>query len=80
MDFTFPIKPTRRITPSEEGSTLATSPFCRGWELGWKIAEASAHGHGDSETLRPIVADLMLRFSLFQPEVDRVIVGMRKIE
>ena len=60
--------------------TLATSPFLRGWELDRMIAAASARGYGDTETLRPIVADLMLRFSLFQRDVDRVIIGMRKVE
>jgi aryl-alcohol dehydrogenase-like predicted oxidoreductase len=60
--------------------TLATSPFRRGWEIDWMIAAASARGCGDAETLRPIVADLMLRFSLFQRDVDRVIIGMRKVE
>ena len=60
--------------------TLATSPFCRGWELDRKIAEASARGYGKAETLRPVLADLMLRFSLFHRDVDRVIIGMRKFE
>jgi aryl-alcohol dehydrogenase-like predicted oxidoreductase len=60
--------------------TLATSPFGRGWVLDRMIAAASARGYGDAETLRPIMADLLLRFSLFQPDVDRVIIGMRKVE
>jgi aryl-alcohol dehydrogenase-like predicted oxidoreductase len=60
--------------------TVATSPFRRGWELDKIIAAAVARGYGDAETLRPIVADLMLRFSLFQRDVDRVIIGMRKVE
>jgi aryl-alcohol dehydrogenase-like predicted oxidoreductase len=60
--------------------TLATSPFLRGWELDRMIAAAVARGYGDAETLRPIVADLMLRYSLFQRNIDRVIIGMRKIE
>jgi aryl-alcohol dehydrogenase-like predicted oxidoreductase len=60
--------------------TLATSPFGRGWEIDRMITAASARGYGDVETLRPIVADLMLRFSLFQRDVDRVIIGMRKVE
>ena len=60
--------------------TLATSPFGRGWEIDRMIAAASARGYGDAETLRPIAADLMLRFSLFQDNVDRVIVAMRKVE
>jgi aryl-alcohol dehydrogenase-like predicted oxidoreductase len=60
--------------------TLATSPFLRGWELDRMIAAASARGYRDTETLRPIVADLMLRYSLFQRDVDRVIIGLRKVE
>jgi aryl-alcohol dehydrogenase-like predicted oxidoreductase len=60
--------------------TLATSPFGRGWELDRIIAALSARGYGDAKTLRPIVADIMLRFSLFQHDVDRVIIGMRKVE
>lgn len=60
--------------------TIATSPFFRGWELDRIIAEASARGYGDKEVLRPVVADLMLRFSLFQRDVDRLIVAMRKEE
>ena len=59
--------------------TLATSPFFRGWELDRMIAEASARGYGDAGILRSMVADLMLRFSLFQSNVDRVIVAMRKV-
>jgi aryl-alcohol dehydrogenase-like predicted oxidoreductase len=61
-------------------TTIATSPFVRGWELDRIVAAASARGRGDPDVLRPSVADLMLRFSLFHPGVDRVIVGMRKTE
>jgi aryl-alcohol dehydrogenase-like predicted oxidoreductase len=60
--------------------TVATSPFFRGWELDRTIARASARGHGDARALRPVVADLMLRFSLFEHNVSRVIVAMRKTE
>lgn len=60
--------------------TFATSPFFRGWELDRIITEASARGYGDPETLRPVVADLMLRYSLFQLDVDRVVVAMRKVQ
>jgi aryl-alcohol dehydrogenase-like predicted oxidoreductase len=60
--------------------TLATSPFFRGWELDSMVAEASACACGSAETLRPMLADLMLRFSLFQQGVDRVIVAMRKFD
>jgi aryl-alcohol dehydrogenase-like predicted oxidoreductase len=60
--------------------TVATSPFRRGWELDNIVAAGVARGYGDAQTLRPMVADLMLRFALFQRDIDRVIVGMRKIE
>jgi len=60
--------------------TIATSPFRRGWELDHIVAAAVARGYGTDETLRQIAADLMLRFSLFQRGVDRVIIGMRKVE
>jgi aryl-alcohol dehydrogenase-like predicted oxidoreductase len=57
--------------------TLATSPFGRGWELDRQIAQAALRGYGNAESLRPVLADLMLRYSLFQSNVDRVIVAMR---
>lgn len=60
--------------------TVATSPFFRGWELDRIVADASARGLGSGETLRPLLADLMLRFSLFHRGVDRLIVAMRKKE
>lgn len=59
--------------------TFAMSPFGRGSWLDKIVAIALAHGDGDADTLRRELADLMLRFSLFQPNVDRVIVAMRKI-
>ncbi len=46
--------------------TLATSPFVRGWELDRMVAAAAACALGPLETLRPMLADLMLRFTLFQ--------------
>src|ERR1700733_5586142 len=57
--------------------TLATSPFFRGWELDRMVAEATACALGPVERLRPMLADRMLRFALFHPGVDRVIVGIR---
>jgi aryl-alcohol dehydrogenase-like predicted oxidoreductase len=60
--------------------TIATSPFVRGWELDRIVARASARGNGDTEKLRAVIADLMLRFSLFQRDVDRVTVAMRRVE
>lgn len=60
--------------------TFATSPFGRGWELDRRISEAAARGYGNVESLRPVLGDLMLRFSLFQRNVDRVVVAMRNLE
>ena len=60
--------------------TLATSPFFRGWELDRIVNEAARRGLGAAETLRPLLADLLLRFSLFQEGVDRVIIAMRRPE
>ena len=85
--FKFAIRPFN-VTTSDAASifaackgsgwaTLATSPFGRGWELDSRIAEAISRGYGSAESLRPLVADLMLRFSLFQSNVDRVIIAMR---
>jgi aryl-alcohol dehydrogenase-like predicted oxidoreductase len=88
--FRFAVRPFNITTPdaprifaackSSGWETFATSPFVRGWELDRRIAEASLRGHGAAESLRPILADLMLRFSLFQSDVDRVVVAMRKVE
>lgn len=49
--------------------TFATSPFVRGWELDKQVA-----GQGKDKAT---VADEMLRFSAFFPNVDRLIVAMR---
>lgn len=86
--FKFAIRPFN-VTKSDAASifaackesgwqTLATSPFGRGWELDRLISEAASRGYGKLESLRPLIADLMLRFSLFQGNIDRVIVAMRK--
>jgi aryl-alcohol dehydrogenase-like predicted oxidoreductase len=85
--FQFAIRPFNVATPDAASifaackkvgwETLATSPFGRGWELDRLIAEAVSRGNGDADGLRSLIADLMLRFSLFQSNVDRVIVAMR---
>jgi aryl-alcohol dehydrogenase-like predicted oxidoreductase len=85
--FQFAIRPFNVATPEAASiftackktgwETLATSPFGRGWELDRVIAEAVSRGHGNAESLRPLIADLMLRFSLFQSNVDRVIIAIR---
>ena len=56
---------------------LACTPFGRGWTLD-RIADQE--GRIGDEGFRAHVADLMLRYSLFSPEVDRLIVAMRKPE
>jgi hypothetical protein len=52
--------------------TLGTSPFVRGWEL-QKRVEAS--GKSTEE-----IAGELLRWAAFQPDVDRLIVSMRRPE
>ena len=59
---------------------FATSPFHRGWELDRMVQQAVSLGHGDAAALRAKLADLMLRYTLFHPHVDRVVVAMRKPE
>ncbi len=60
--------------------TFATSPFGRGWLLDRLMAVAALDAPGDANALRARLADAMLRFSLFCPDVDHVIVGIRKRE
>jgi hypothetical protein len=52
--------------------TYALSPFVRGWELERLVAES---GRSTSE-----LADLMLRFSAFAPDVDFAVVAMRNVD
>ena len=61
-------------------NTVATSPFLRGWELEKMLAGAAARGYGAPAELRSRLADAMLRFALFHPGVDRLVVAMRKVE
>ena len=58
-------------------TNFACTPFGRGWVLD-RIVEQERRS-GDAG-FRTHVADLMLRYSLFSPEVDRLIVAMRKPE
>lgn len=60
--------------------TIATSPFLRGWELDKMVAAAAAARLGEPEALRGRLADAMLRWVLFHPSVDRVMVAMRKAQ
>jgi aryl-alcohol dehydrogenase-like predicted oxidoreductase len=88
--FRFAIRPFNVTTAADAGifkackaagfETLATSPFFRGWELDRIVTAAAARSYGDEATLRSLLADLMLRYSLFQDGVDRVIIAMRKVE
>jgi aryl-alcohol dehydrogenase-like predicted oxidoreductase len=59
--------------------SYACSPFVRGWKLDSLTERASEIFPGPDDP-KPKVADLMLRFSMFQPEVDRLIVAMRRVE
>jgi aryl-alcohol dehydrogenase-like predicted oxidoreductase len=59
--------------------TLACSPFVRGWELDRLVEKASARTGVQADT-KARVADLMLRYALFQPNVDRLIVAIRRVE
>jgi aryl-alcohol dehydrogenase-like predicted oxidoreductase len=60
-------------------TTFAVSPFIRGWELDSMVERALARG-GDEGEVRSKLADLMLRFALFCPDVDYVVTGMRRVE
>ena len=60
--------------------TLACSPFVRGWELDKAVSEAAASASEAGAAVRAETADLMLRYSLFAPNVDRLIVAMRRPE
>jgi len=51
--------------------TLACSPFVRGWELDKRLGRSNAPD-------RAQLADRMLRYALFRPHVDRLIVAMRR--
>ncbi|MFC1716022.1 hypothetical protein ACFL6S_20295 [Candidatus Poribacteria bacterium] len=58
----------------------ACSPFVRGWELEKLAGKAVSLYGGKEPEIRAKVADLMLRYSLFGPNVDRLIVAMRRPE
>lgn len=60
--------------------TVAVTPFVRGWKLDEMVATASERSDDPEPELRSRLADHMLRYSLFQPNVDRLVVGMRKVE
>ena len=57
---------------------LACSPFVRGWELD-KLAQRVAQAHGlSASAARRQTADILLRYALYGPQVDRLIVSIRK--
>ena len=58
--------------------TLACSPFVRGWELDRLVAAWTRIGGPAASEARTTLADLLLRFSVFSPGIDQVIVSMRK--
>jgi len=60
--------------------TFATSPFNRGWLLDRLLAAAAKEDREKPDTLRRRLADLLLRFSVHCPDVDHVIIGIRKPE
>lgn len=61
-------------------ATFACSPFVRGWELDGIVSKARRRGSGNGQDLLERVADHMLRYSLFAPNVDKLIVSMRRAE
>ena len=87
--YTFMIKPynirTRESTPVFDACrrqgwlNLACSPFIRGWELD-KMTEWARQKEPDAsgDALKTRLADHLLRFSLFGPHVDRLIVAIRQ--
>lgn len=56
----------------------ACSPYVRGWQMD-KLISVARQEHGMPEsTARPQIADLLLRYALFAPEIDALIVAMRR--
>lgn len=59
---------------------VATSPYVRGWHLDKLATKALARDGGKELEVRAKLANLMLRYALYLPNVDRLIVAMRKAE
>jgi aryl-alcohol dehydrogenase-like predicted oxidoreductase len=58
--------------------TVGTSPFDRGWLLD-RLVEAEATRNGDPKgDVRARIADALLRYSFMDPNVDHLMVGIRK--
>lgn len=61
--------------------TCACSPFVRGWHLDKMAEKGRAAGHNGSEAeIRARLADLLLRYSLYRPDVDMLITAIRRRE
>lgn len=56
----------------------ACSPFVRGWELDKLIEKALPLQQRGEPAVRAELADLLLRYSLFHPGVDRLIIAIRQ--
>ena len=56
------------------------SPFVRGWRLDELVARTTVLKGWTPTVSRRTVADLMLRFAVFQPFIDRLIVAIRRRE
>lgn len=84
--FVQPRNPTQPSTPLFSFGAVhgwrgfATSPFNRGWLLDKLVAAAHAVEGVQPEEARAWLSDALLRFALFAPGVDHVIVGIRKLE
>lgn len=88
--FSFMVRPYNLTTPDAAPAfaasktlhweNLACSPFVRGWELD-KLVQRAQKLHGISEgEARSRTADILLRYSMYQPNVDRLIIAVRKKE
>ncbi len=72
--------PSFAVSKALGWKTFAVSPFVRGWDLDAMVERAEARGEGNDAALREKLADLMLRFSIYHPDVDYVVTGMRRVE
>ena len=59
---------------------VGTSPFVRGWHLDKLIKKAIEREGGTAADWSSKISGLLLRYSLYQPNVDAMIVAMRKPE
>ena len=69
-----------RSSKARGWETFATSPFHRGWLLDKMVAVDAEHASEGPEAVRARIANALLRFSIHDPHVDHVIVGIRKKE